>query len=85
MASSPLLLALLVLCLSCGVLQLLPAFSAPPPFALFHHRPTDYTDWRVLQQQFGLHSFAAVPLMVAGTVHGVIMAGASAPHTFTQR
>jgi hypothetical protein len=48
-------------------------------------RPQDFTDWRVLQQQFGLHSFAAVPLMVAGTVHGVILAAAAAPHTFTKR
>lgn len=46
---------------------------------------TDFTDWRVLQQQFGMHSFAAVPLMVAGTVHGVILAASAAPHTFTPR
>jgi len=48
-------------------------------------RPQDYTDWRVLQQQFGMQSFAAVPLMVAGTVHGVIMAAAAGPNTFSVR
>ncbi|WIA22829.1 hypothetical protein OEZ86_009778 [Tetradesmus obliquus] len=45
----------------------------------------EFEDWAMLQQRFGLHSFAAVPLMVAGTVYGVILAASPTPGCFSPR
>ncbi|KAF6265459.1 hypothetical protein COO60DRAFT_1697757 [Scenedesmus sp. NREL 46B-D3] len=45
----------------------------------------EFDDWAMLQQRFGMHSFAAAPLMVAGTVYGVMLAASPTPGCFSQR
>jgi hypothetical protein len=45
----------------------------------------DFDDWILLQQRFSMQSFAAVPLMVAGTVYGVILAASPTPGCFSPR
>jgi hypothetical protein len=45
----------------------------------------EFEDWAILQQRFGMQSFAAVPLMVAGTVYGVILAASPASGCFSPR
>ncbi|KAF8066319.1 hypothetical protein HT031_002642 [Scenedesmus sp. PABB004] len=48
-----------------------------------HARHGEYADWRALAQRCGMRSVGVVPLTLAGSVHGALLAASPAPRCFT--